>query len=225
MREDLKKIILKSPQYTRGRKNPRKNKDIEDVHGSTVKMWGGELDKRGAHKFSTPVLKRYLNSQVGKAWNDIYSDLAKNGIIKVLQSTYYDIDSILKWDGFYIENGILKKEKKKKYKKPEEEDPIKKIDGRYFVQKNDIWYELKMKSILHKYRSDETIYRVYDKGYECEIVFEIINYNGELLVESKNKYKTGWYSSRKIVNYDQDDIYCAALRQISKVEKKRLGLL
>lgn len=183
-------------------------------------------------------LRRYLKKQVGRSWNKIYSDFCRNfnrnsntqnhlirhaldyvafnvqyikeGKDKVpYTSEGYRISSF-KNEYFYVcpETGILKIAPKIKSKPKTVRNDFKEIDGKYYKEKDNIWYEI----VLGKIKRSNTWYGV-------PIICKDVLYKKN--ADEINDYR---YTRKHGFPYVMPNVYCVKKRQLNKKEIRKLGL-
>lgn len=163
MREDMNKVIVERPRigHRNSYKEVRHSKKFNemDLTRESMKKRYDSWDGRKEFNENLNPLWRWLDKQVGRSWNDVYSEIKRTFDCKktindhimlhvnqqVTRSTYIDEDGNIcdadmtySWshrvDGLYVnENGILQKTSKKKYRyRPPVNENVKIIENYYF---------------------------------------------------------------------------------------------
>ena len=241
MRNDLPKLMKDSSRiryrakYPKGRKraNERMIKDDSlPSRESVSRLWGQQLRERG---LSLKPLRRYLTSQVGRVWDDVYSDLCGDATIGGGELVYEMrrwIDFIVELNvqmidgkpytdrGFEIsgcgwrelwvhpETGILMMSEKRRYRYRRPRKIFEQHDlgnGRRAVKLNGIWYEVELKPIPTAPENHE----------DCpvDVIFgEKVIRHSRYWHEGIGKFKAEWGSA----------VYAASKLQMNKREIRRL---
>lgn len=124
------------------------------------------------------VVKRTINSFVGQSWDKAYSHICnkfpwiKNEpelityIVKkdcsLVNGVYYGPDNEeLRYFKFCVVNGVLHRQTKRKYRPRKKESPVKSINGKYYIEIDEIWYRLE----LSEPKEDDYVLRL--GYYDC----------------------------------------------------------
>ena len=258
MRPDIKEVLI-----TRGRvgsgyarngtvRRIRRTKIEEDDAAFPVKMrpenqdsaWNKKCHNLGEH---LKPLERYLNSQVGLPWDDIYSEICKNNPknsaigAHIYEHLFFFVEvnvvyledgtpcrpNSLDWplwrDQLYVDDkGILRRVLKKREQKPASNNNVRWVAPYTYVVKNNnnIWFEF-------KYSNHFTTTKVFT---------EITNRNKELGILEPKKVETTTveptfqekYPNKTFSDLPQlgrgNESYLIGIRTLSKKEKKKYGL-
>lgn len=107
------------------------------------------------------VVRRVISSFVGQSWDKAYShichkfDWIKNDpdalkyLVKkncsLINGVYYGSDGEeLTYFRFCVVNGILHKQKRIKFRRVKKESPVKLINGKHYIEIDEIWYRLEL---------------------------------------------------------------------------------
>jgi hypothetical protein len=200
MREDMLKVLIERPRYSplgKYKKGPKgrnaafrrlEKVDLLPKKENLRKRWNEWQQKQFTDLFG-PLL-RFLAGKVGKAWNDIYSEIKKENVDShflrhiddfVFQGPWIRYEPL--W--FYVdEEGILRKAEKKKKERAEEKKEIIWINEKekrmVWVDEKGIWFEitlapgyvgawdvLQRKKIGSKIKWDYLKKKYYEDGINC----------------------------------------------------------
>lgn len=137
-----------------GKRTLRKGRELdyeslpkrESMRKSKIAFWN--MPYSG---FNYNIASKYLESQVGKPWNIIYSDICNifRGKYEHMRTSIYNIVDhsqelgYSRWSRLYVDDkGVLRKKKKEKLKKHKPDMPIVTVEKQDYVQHEGIWYRI-----------------------------------------------------------------------------------
>jgi len=181
MRKDMKKVIISRPRAGGIDRCLRKkinvqdldeNNDIDDGYPTRISVKKDAVGPNGDRKSQTDLLgplQRYLRKQVGRPWNDVWSEICEHSKDfmgdhlkthiewEVEVNCRFDEDELVGPNGYPVgrwrrngqlyvhpETGILlKAEARDKYRHKKPEYKIVEMDGQEYYQHEGIWYRVK----------------------------------------------------------------------------------
>ena len=132
MRDDISKILVTTPRIGSWRKNDevlyrRRERITEDYDGPTrcsmrpKNPRGRWTERKMLNEYLNP-LERYIAKQVGRRWDDVYSDICRNNsrgsavgehifqhLFDYVRVNGTDVSRWIRWDYFVDDDGILRR--------------------------------------------------------------------------------------------------------------------
>lgn len=225
MKPSLSSDIIERARRKSVEKGPKTGKVSEDYDGPVKEGFRKRArvaTKGDMKEFNDNLgpLERFLMSCAGRPWNDVWSEIRRTCDHRnvrdqhLIEHAYNMVDFMDQprryWRrddngipyGLYVLDGILLYNPRKKYKYERPIDPNSRyIDGKHYVKRDDVWYEV-------IYREIESVRNSYGfcSFYDILEKESIICFNA---AQMERRYPGG-YPWKK--------------RQLNKKEKKRLGL-
>lgn len=244
MRKDMDRILVGRPRVGgRGPKNTGRGKDSRDLESLPIKESMKDRWKKGELKQLNENLSpfyRYLCKQVGRPWNDVYSEIrerinARSAVqLHILQHLEQYVEKHVKYDnegvprkkdsrswasdevdGLYVcpSSGILKEWKRNRYRYNPRKPNYTVINGKNYIKSEHGWFEIEVIRATRSWEKNP------NWGTEKGQTYTVL---------SQDKFWDALHKKMMSITELNDfygrDVRCISKRSLSKKEIKSLGL-